>query len=432
MAQPRYPVLYRPPLVAANDQFSVFALVYAAALIVAYVFLSYLHQPQLLSDEGFHRPMIEALMRREFDKLPETVTTPPVFHAVIAFFTVISGVQEETLGLMRFFQLLLCMGALPFFYKIARTLGQPNCDIKTLICLTLPIALPYWGILYTDTPTVTLIVMAFYFTLLRCYCLAALVLCVAVGFRQLAIFWVAFCAWWGFFAECAEMRFYRALTLKSALLCGVVRAMLPFVLPLVLMLGYVVYTGSIVQGDKSAHQIDFNPSNLFMFLLLSFVLLLPHVVYHAEAVFELLRSSKLVCLVLVALLICYFAFYKITHVYNQPSQDWWLHNRVLFWSTESALNKLLFFIPISWAFLTYWVIWRNARERWQLSLVYFFGVASFVFLPLVEWRYYMVALVAFHLVNPVKSLSTERWTAALYTALSLFIVYKHVARSFFL
>jgi len=426
------PALHHEVKKAGNDQFTVFSLSLMLIAIVLYVFFSYMHAKGQLSDEGFHSPYVDVLIKRDFKHLPKNVTTPPLFHAVIAFFTEISGIQNKKLEVMRFFQLLMSCAAIPFFYLVSRQLGRQNSDIRTLACTLLPISIPIWGLVYTDPPAASLSVAGMYFCLKRSHWYAALILTIGIGFRQLTIFWAFFCFMYALCSLWFENRLGFHSLKHRQVIYQLFRTGIPYALPAIALLIYSVMTGGIVSGDQQSHHIGLNAGNFFSFLIVAFVLLLPYVVLNFQRVLDLLINSNKVWLFLFLLLVWYFASFKITHGYNHPSQDWWLHNRLLAFATLEPLLKLLCFIPAAWMCLTFYVIGRDAEQPWQMWLVYSIGTLSFLPLPLVEWRYYIIALLVFILWSPVKSLVADRILALMFLFAGFFLIYGQVERIFFI
>lgn len=409
------------------EQFSPFALFVTSLATISFVFFSYLHLKGHIADEGFHAGMVDAFLRGDWDNLPTSVTTPPYFHAVLAFLTHISGVEKATLEAMRASQLLLSIGAIPCFYFIAQRLNHSNCDIRMLMCLFLPTYLPLFNLVYTDPPSLTFTVLMVLLTLQKHYVAASLVAILGLAVRQMTIIWAFYCAL--FVAlDYIDSR-YDSLSPKViirhfwSIIKGLLPRLAPYLLPAAVFIAYVIYNGGIVAGDKEAHPTSFNLANLFCFLIASFFLFLPYQLEKLGDNIATIKQNKWLWYALPILFCLYMAFHKITHSYNKESMDWWVHNQLLIVSSTNALHKLLFFIPVVWALLTYWNIAKSSQKPWQMFLIYGCGALSFVPLPLVELRYYLVTFILFMLWKPKLSNRAEHATLVLLALTSFYMIF---------
>lgn len=419
---PSLPVVYDPKNIRYYEHFDPFALFIVSAAVLSFSIFSYLSL-SYISDESFHANMIKHMLHQGWQNLPDNVTTPPYFHAFIAFFTGISGVQDNLLGGMRTVQFALCLLAIPAFYHIAKTLQHTNCDVRTLLCLLLPINLPLIGLVYTDTPALAMTALMILCTLHQRHWLALLFAVLGMGIRQMTVIWACFCAVYVIidFYERQDQPLWASLKrFKLALRLFV--KLIPYILAGAVFIAYSYFNQGVVAGDRDAHSVSFNASNAFMWLLVSFVLLLPYVIENTGKCWNLLIFNKWIWALLGGMFIVYLAFYHITHIYNQ-GHLWWLHNRAFAFTSQPPLHKLLFFIPIAWMALTYIQIALDSRKPWQLFLLYSFALLSFVPMPLVAFRYYIVAIALFLLWKPKSSVPAERAMLMIYLVLGLYAVY---------
>lgn len=424
------PVVYDPKNIRFYEHFDPFALFIFSGTILGFLIFSYL-QLSYISDEGFHANMVKAILHGHWDNLPDNVTTPPYFHAFIAFFTGISGVQDNLLGVMRTVQLAIFLVAIPAFYHIAKTLQHTNSDTRTLLCLLLPINLPLVGLVYTDPPALAMTALMILCTLNQRHWLALMFAVLGMGIRQMTIIWACFCAVY------VIIDFYErqnqplvSLLKRLDLISSLIFKLVPYVLAAVVFIAYTYFNQGVVAGDRDAHSVSFNPSNGFMWLFVSFVLLFPYVIENTAKCWRLLISSKLIWALLAGLFISYLAFYHITHPYNH-GHLWWLHNKAFTLTSQPPLHKVLFFIPLAWMALTYIQIALDSRKPWQLFLLYGFALVSFVPMPLVAFRYYIVAVALFLLWKPKSSVPAERAMLMIYLALALYAIYGTAQRTFF-
>ena len=418
------------------EQFSPFALFTMILMLIGFLFLSYLNIKGHIADEGFHAGMVDAFLRGEWDNLPGSVTTPPYFHALIAFMTHISGVEKKTLEAIRFSQMLLSIGAIPCFYFIAKQLRHSNCDIRTLLCVLLPTYLPLFNLVYTDPPSLTFTALMVLLTLKQRYWLAALTALLGLAVRQMTIIWACFCAVYVCLNYIEDE--HGSISFKNIFgplwenITNLFPKVAPFLIPAVAFLVFVFFNKGIVVGDREAHPTSFNLANLFCFFIASFVIFLPYQIEKATENFQLIKTHKWIWVAIPLYFIVYLALHKITHSYNKPSMDWWIHNQIIIISTTQPLLKALFFLPILSATLTYFSIARSSETPWKMYLLYFFGALSFVPLPLVELRYYLVTLILFILFKPKLSDTSEKATLIIFSCISLYIIYGISHRTLFI
>ena len=207
---------------------------------------------------------------------------------------------------------------------------------------------------------------------------------------------------------------------------------LPFAMPAIFFIGYSLYNGNVVSGDQQAHPISLNLSNLFSFLIASFFLFLPYHVENTHAILALLRKHKSIVAGITFIFFIYLWRHKITHDYNNPSMGWWLHNKIMIYSTLDPILKILFFIPIAWAAVSHFIIARNSEHPWRLYLIYTFGLLTFLPLPLVELRYYIITFLLFILFKPQSKPSTEQTQLIIFSIASMYMIYATSQRLIFI
>lgn len=420
-----------------NASFSGFALFFAVTSIILFIVFAYSNLHGYISDEGYHAKMIDALLRKEWNNLPTNVTTPPFFHAIVALFIHISGAEAQLLELMRFIQLTLSLGAIPCFYFIAVQLRKNDCDFRLLLCLVLPLYAPLLNLVYTDPPAITFTMLMVFFMLRGNHWLAAIIAIAGIGVRQMTVIWACFCAIYVIIdhienyshrTSTSSLSFFKA-PIEIFKLAWVVT---PYLLPAVAFISYTLYNGGVVAGDKVNHSTTFNASNLFFFLIVSAILFIPYLIDSSKKVVELIIKQKWVWVLIPSVFILYLSSYEITHVYNNPDMSWWIHNQLLAFSTQTALIKALFFIPVIWMLLTFIVYALTHPKPWQMFTLYGFALLSFVPLPLVEARYYIVALLLFLLWKPRQSDWAERINLLYLLGLSFYVINGASTKSLFL
>lgn len=146
----------------------------------------------------------------------------------------------------------------------------------------------------------------------------------------------------------------------------------------------------------------------------------------------LLAAVLWILVILVGYYFLYEATYFRSHEYNFVQPQYFLRNAVLLYTTEFPRIKMIAFIPIVWMLLTLASMVYTSTQKKEWFLVLAFSVLSFLPLPLIEQRYYLIAYTLILLLMPGKS----RWVEIMSVATSAFfafgIVWKTAQGGFFL
>ena len=376
---------------------------FIAILILAFTFTVLLNLKSETADEGFHTPQIWAFFHGDF-RVAKELTMIPAYHAVIA--GLLKTTDTFSVKLARFLHLLLSALALPVFYHICKTLKQTQADTRTLLFLCCPIILPFFSLIYTDLPALLTVLLAFLLTLQKRYVLAAIVGLLAILMRQTNLIWVAFCC---VFILIEHIREHGVEHWRQQIL-PLVRKLWAYAVIGIGAVTYFYLKGGVAVGDSHQHQISFNLSNLYFFLLLTFVFLLPHNIAYAKPIIELLKTTPKVWYALGAAFIIYMATYSNSHQYNSFGLSFYLRNVILHYTVTFPIFRAIAFIPMAWMALTLFFFYKETDNKWLLGTLYLFGLLSFVPLPLVEQRYYLPALVLLFAIMP-KQESKLDWSA---------------------
>lgn len=423
------PVLYEVSI-KHYTHFDSFALFITCLIVLCLNYINYLGIGYL-SDEGFHIPMVQAIMKGEWNNLPTNVTTPPYYHAFLAFFAKLPGLEEHLLQTLRTVQFVLSALAIPIFYQLAKYFRYSDCDLRTLTCLLLPIYLPFIGLVYTDTPALTFTIVMIACTLSGRHWLAALFGILGLGVRQMTVIWACFCACW------VIMDFYfryiefsdEPFSIRRAVL-GLAMPLIPYIIIGSIFVIYLITNGGAVAGDKDAHSVSFNPSNIYTWLIVSFILFLPLNIEYAKDNWSSLVQQKWLWGFIPVMFIGYLYFFKITHGYNFGN-TWWAHNKLLQFSTGNILIKILFFIPITWMAMSYIQAALKSQKPWMLILLYAFSILSFLPMPMVDFRYYMIAICLFILWKPTTSEFSNKTTLIIALSMTAYTLHATSMRWFF-
>lgn len=398
---------------------------FIAILILAFTFTVLLNLRHEAADEGFHTPQIWAFYHGDF-RVAKELTMIPAYHAVIA--GLLKATDTFSIKLARFLHLLLSALALPVFYHICKSLKQTQADTRTLLFLSCPIILPFFSLIYTDLPALLAVLLAFLLTLQKRYILAAIVGLLAILMRQTNLIWVVFCCAFILIEHIREhgLAHWRQQVLPLA------RKLWAYAVIGIGAVTYFYLKGGVAVGDSHQHEISFNLSNLYFFLLLTFVFLLPHNIAYAKQIFELLKSKPKVWYILGAAFIIYMATYSNSHQYNSFGLSFYLRNVILHYTVSLPIVRAIAFLPIAWMGLTLYFFYRESNNKWLLGTLYLFATLSFVPLPLVEQRYYLPALTLLIALAP-SSAERNNWSALfLFIPINCALLFGIATHSFFL
>ncbi len=389
------------------------------ALVLAFTYTLLLHLNHETADEGFHTPQIWAFFHGNF-AIAKELTMLPLYHAMVA--GLLKAVGVFSLDLARFMNLLVASLALPVFYGICRTLGQQQADTRTLLLLCCPIILPFFSLIYTDIPSLLLVLLMMYFSLRKAHATAATFGLLAVFTRQTNLIWLCYFACLILVDHWQHKGHHGFWVLRSSLWPLLLR-LLPYTLAALAAVVFFLLNQGVAVGDAHQHAVSLNLSNLYFFLLIGFVLLLPYNIAHINAITTIFKKHPKVWIVLAGLFLLYMATYSNSHQYNSFGLSFYLRNVVLHYTVTYPAIKVLTFIPIAWMALSFVVFYQRSDRKAALGLLYIFACLSFVPLPLIEQRYYLVALVLFLALKPNYSSGLDRVTLFTYIPANCALLY---------
>ena len=376
---------------------------FIATMILAFTFTIMLNLRSETADEGFHTPQIWGFYNGDF-RVAKELTMIPAYHAVIA--GLLKATDTFSVKFARFLHLLLSALTLPVFYHICKTLQQKQPDTRTLLFLFCPIILPFFSLIYTDIPSILMVLVAFLLTIQHRYITAAVFGLLAIVMRQTNLIWVAFCC---VFILIEHLQ-VSGLTHWRQQIWPLTRKIWPFALVGISTITYFYLRGGVAVGDSHQHQISFNLSNLYFFLLLGFFIFLPHNIAYSKSIVMFLKDTPKVWYLLAVAFVIYMATYSNSHQYNSFGLSFYLRNVILHYTVTLPIVRAITFIPIAWMALTLYFFYRNSDRKWLLGTLYFFAFLSFVPLPLVEQRYYLPALILLFALKPSQEEKLD-WSA---------------------
>ncbi|KAF8316063.1 hypothetical protein DL93DRAFT_786916 [Clavulina sp. PMI_390] len=260
-------------------------------------------------DEPFHIPQAQAYCRSEWDVWDPKITTPPGLYLIsVAFKSVF--LFRCTLPVLRFTNILLSLLIPPIITRIlarVRRESPPESLLEptpeALIIALFPVGWFFNFLYYTETGSVLFVLMCFWAALEGKHAAAALLGLASCFFRQTNIIWVAYALGFGALAKlhrppprsttgtaavAPASPLYdppaRSATIFDIIQCfvflpnailSVTEVLAPYAAVAAAFVGFVVWNGGIVLGDKSNHIPQIHIPQLYYFIAFSTALGLP-------------------------------------------------------------------------------------------------------------------------------------------------------------
>ncbi len=354
--------------------------------------------PHLIVDEFAHIKQIDEILSGRFEQLPN-ITTFIYFHGLYASLIELFNFSEKpdyriiSTGVS--FLLAINIYWLSVTRHQCESIYSSTQLVIALQLLMLPIALPYYTLVYTD-------IMALMFLLMGMTCLlrekhwpAAALAGLAVLIRQPNLVWLAFMASMVFFSGFKlGLKHVKAALIKS----------LPYIMVSFGFIVFFIYNQGIALGDKSQHPISFNPTNVYFMALLACILFLPVLLSRAKHVWLLLRNKPWIWLLLALGLPSYYLTFEVTHIYNNEAANIFIRNWLINTINNHAQIKIASYFMAAYALLAVATI-ELKKPAW--NWLYPFLPLSVIAMPLSEQRYYMVGFALWQIARIPNKRSIE-------------------------
>ncbi|EJD55635.1 glucosyltransferase, partial [Auricularia subglabra TFB-10046 SS5] len=380
-------------------------------------------------DEPFHVPQAQAYCRGEWDVWDPKLTTPPGLYVLSVLLNKLF-MMKCTLPMLRLTPLLSSM-ALPSLLTLLlasarreRTLNAAtHPTFESVVVSAVPIAWFFGFLYYTEVPSLALVLACVVSAAKGRHALAALLGVLACTFRQTNIVWLlyAFAA-----NRLSHLRFRRAppgaatlhdppsldatpgdliKTLQSAF--GVLPVLLepiaPYAAVVAAFVGFVVWNGGIVLGDKSNHIPTLHVPQFYYFVAFSAILGWPILISGPGGPLQLVREVKsrmagtprrtAVSAALTALIALTVHFFTIHHPFllaDNRHYTFYVWRRIFM--LHPAVPYLLSpgYLACMWA----WFI-RMGKDRTilQVLLLPLATLPTLLPTPLLEPRYFLIPYV---------------------------------------
>jgi len=424
-----------PPGATANTPKILFWLVVLASLALGYWVVTYLDVG--IGDEDVHRFQINWFVQGRYE-LFEHVTVLPLYHLMVATLAKWTGLTS--LNGLRLVHLVLAAGVIPAYFALCRALYPSQAALRTLQFMFIPLLFPLLFVTYTDLPALLFTLLMLERTLRQKYLWAGAFGLVAVAMRQPNIVWAAFAVGLIALHTAREVgvgvhtgtRAGNRWVLHAGYWLTLLRRTRYLLLVFAAFAAFVIWNGGVALGDVAQHPVALNLSNAYFFLMAAFVLFLPFNLEQLPGIRRLIREHAWVLLALLGLFFFYLYTYEHPHPYNAATLDFYRHNLFIHYTSDVTAIRILAFIPMAWMALSFVTAATASDYPGEMLLLIPFALLSFVPLPLIEPRYYLVALSLFLAFRPAMSTRATVITLAYYVIASAYILFSISRQAFFL
>ena len=391
-------------------------LLIVASLATAY----FMQRTGLLTDELVHFDQIVMFASGNYAHDPR-LTTIPGYHLVMA--QLVRVVHSESITFLRGTNLVLGAGCIVLFSWCHRVLESGGSGERIAQFAVFPIIFPYFFVIYTDIPSLFVVLAGLWLCLRERYALGCLALALSLGVRQNNIIWVLAIP-----LLCWLRQTHFDLSWRNLL--GFARRCWPLGPVLIAAAGFVAWNHGVAIGDRGAHPLfRFSSGNVFFLLFVYTLLLLPLVLTRTMDNLRHARAQPHAALIWTGFLALYFFTFDNSHPYNNILPDYFLRNAVLTTVAGSLWMKIAFLIPVLLAALD---LARAMRERKAIVVIVIASVLAVLPSWLIEQRYYIVSFALLLLFLPESTRRAERLTTLQCAVLSGIFMWGIQQRLFFL
>lgn len=408
---------------------------YISYFIIALIIISSLvsftlisKQKSMLSDEPHNRLVIEGFVKNNYQN-QGILTQTPGYHLFVAF--IIKLTKMNNLIFMRFVSVIIGLFSALVVFNISKIINKKSPRIKTLQFFFFPIIFPFFFLVYSDTLSLLLILMALYCLLLKKYKLSGIFGILGTTVRQNNIIWLVFFCLYILFDKYPTLINIKQKKINFQFLKQYLHDIWMFIVGFILFITFVILNKGVTMGDKSMHPISFHMGNIYFVLFLFFIFFLPLNISNFKKIIELIKKKKSIIFLIILIFIFSISTFVNNHPYNASGGVFWkfLRNRTLFYVTSTSLTKIFFFLTVIYSILSLWVTKLNKKVYY---LVY---PISFLFLSpswLIEQRYYFIPFALFILFKEEKSKLIEYLTITIFIGLTAYLFYGVQRAAFFL
>lgn len=387
--------------------------------------------PSMILDEFKHTALIRFILTGQFSvEAMERSQLPmlPGYHFAMAAWGKLLGTHFQTLRWISFLHSLILI---PAVILAARVHQRENWLPRSMQVLLLPWLPVMTWLIYTDVASMVYVVLGFYFWRTRRFGYSAAMLTVACLIRQNNIIWPVSFATIQLVEEAGMSPSGLVNTLRKRFV-----SLLPFTVPVIIVLSILVYRGKLTMGHWGFHPGGIHPTQIYFLALLFFVLFAPQLLKDIERQVqcwkERLVAKRYLGLVLfVVLYLIYMLTIDNSHPFNQT-----LKMMGKLYDSDDYIIRFLDwnFFTRSAGFLMLWISGEYLLEQVRISSrpIQLVGllVASLLFLLpswLISIRYSLIPMTMLTLSSGEPAI-TDKTTLVWYLTLTLAVTVAVVSK----
>lgn len=382
------------------------------ALITLVALMALNYSRGMIADEAFHFRQVFKISKGESVDV-SGMPYPPGYHFLQA---AASYFYPGSLNFCRAINALLSLICIALFYLACRHNNRSVAGWRSAQLLLLPITIPYWPLVYTDTLSLALVILALYLSQREHIIAASLILLASLFVRQSNIIWAAF-----IFTALYTERHQLAISPHNIL--NHLRQKWPLVCLGALFILFVLWNKGISIGDKTAHPVRFQLGNIYFFLALYALLLAPH---HIASITSN-RSWPIIFRPIVLFSTAAAAIagmWLINNDHPYYENDYYVRHRFITYICQSPWHKLILAVPASIG-LAFLMAQTFCRPFFTTLTLFIF--LSLIPISLIEQRYSIPAFCLLLIAQQSQSMLTEKaatlWLAFLSAGVVLYLHY---------
>ncbi|MGE0454584.1 MAG: hypothetical protein AB7O37_19945 [Vicinamibacteria bacterium] len=392
------------------------ALALGLALLAGQTFWALRHVGRLgrYSDEFHHLRQILRFCRGEWVLDPK-ITVLPAYHALATVWaTALGGCSLDRVRALSAAAGLLVAYAC---YRAAGRLRLPDPEARALLCVFLPVLLPYHVLAYTDSVSLAANMVTFSLLVGQRPRLAGLVAGASILIRQTNVAWAVLVC----LVEIAESRPWAG---GWSSLRELARRLWPAGASLAAFGAFVIWNGGVPVGSRGDHRLGLYSGNVFFALFLLGVLALPLVAWTLFLHRRRLAEPRLLALLAAAGLL-FAGTFRADHPSNRIPG--FLHNDLVAWVVSDPRIAGAFLVPVAAALA---MLYLTPLARPSLWVIYPTALFALVPAKLIEHRYAIPWLVLFLLCRRGAPAPLE-WAAVALSVVLGDLLLAGIARSLF-
>ena len=341
---------------------------------------------RLIADEQVHARQIAAFMNGRWELHP-LLTLPPLYHALMAIFPKVTGI--DTLMALRIFHLPLALTFLMAFLSFCKKSAVVDFDgrlVKTLQTFGSPVFYILFFVLYADLPSLAAVFAMLSLTIAGRFRAAALFGVIATLMRQTNLIWCFLAFWW-------IIRSNSQGTFEIRSIWIAIRNAWPFVILFALAAIAIAWNRGFAIGDASMHKPSFNLSNLYFFFLSSALIFLPLNIAALPDLARFIGRRWWILLFVAGFFPVYWYTFNHDHPYN--TVEFFLRNQLLMAIVDYPPWRALAYIAISCMALIFVREISRSKKTRELIETFAFSLPTIILPPLIEQRYYLVTFAIY-------------------------------------